>query len=223
MCVERHGGRKDRRGKKKTQNIQDFTKVKTGDTITWGHYDVNDNEKMEWIVLDINENENKILVISKYVMDQKLRYEEIANSNADTQALTWKSSSIKHWLNNTFISQHFNDSELGWIVEKTNKNPDASMYNLVWKGLGGNQTEDKLFLLSFEEIDQYLSDEVDRKACQKAGNGKEVCSWWLRSPGMYSHEAMYVNEDGEIASGNVSELHGVRPAMYLKIKAEEEK
>lgn len=75
--------------------------IKKGDIIVFGHYEQDNNlkngpEPIEWIVLA--KDTNKILLISKYVLDY-LPYDSMPSG------LGWKYSTIRKWLNNDFFLQ----------------------------------------------------------------------------------------------------------------------
>ena len=92
----------------------------------------------------------------------------------------------------------------------------------------GNNTTDKVFLLSITEVNQYFSSDSVRQ-CQgtaycyalgayKASNGN--CWWWLRSPGFHSHSAARVNYFGSVyLYGNLvhHDDDAVRPALWINL------
>ena len=106
----------------------------------------------------------------------------------------------------------------------------------------GNDTTDRIFLLSIKEVMNYFGSEAARQckvtdyAISKgayAFNG--LCRWWLRTPGKNSKHASLVDRNGSILlSGHFvynnggsaypygfdSYLggNGVRPAMWISIE-----
>ena len=92
----------------------------------------------------------------------------------------------------------------------------------------GNNTTDKVFLLSITEANKYFSSESARQ-CQgtafcyaqgayKASNGN--CWWWLRSPGHGSSDAAAVDCDGSVfGSGSFVDYDSgaVRPALWINL------
>jgi len=106
------------------------------------------------------------------------------------------------------------------------KNEDNSEYGTS----GGNDTEDKVFLLSEKEAETLFSDEEERIAkateyAEKSGvyvNKEKAAWWWLRSPGYSSRDAAGVGSHGWVdRSGyNVSSyFDGVRPALHLNLQS----
>ena len=58
---------------------------------------------------------------------------------------------MRQWLNNDFYNTAFNESDRKLIETTTLSNPDNP-----FGGKGGNNTDDKVFCLSMEEVYSYL-------------------------------------------------------------------
>ena len=67
------------------------------------------------------------------------------NKNTD---ITWENSSIREFLNNDFIHRAFSKKELKCIQDSELENPD----NPTFGTQGGNNTKDKVFLLSVQDV-----------------------------------------------------------------------
>ncbi len=132
----------------------DIKDAKPGDIVIFGEYeqDGNNSEKepIEWIVLD--EYEDSILVLSRYIIEKK-------PFNEDDVAVYWLQSSLRTWLNEDFISEAFTESEQEKIVTSTLNNPGSSQYFAQFDKNGGtgtgNNTADRVFLLSFDDVLKY--------------------------------------------------------------------
>ena len=129
----------------------------------------------------------------------------------------------RYWCNTTFYKSAFTEKERKKIVQTTNSNPKNSTYGTK----GGPDTKDYVFFLSYDEIRTYLPAKSDRKAsltytAKKERNSSADAYYWLRSPGKYRVNAMYVNaETGGISTYGSDVGHGgggYRPAMWIKIK-----
>ena len=194
---------------------------KVGETIEFGNYpqDKDGTEKpIEWIVMK-NEG-NQVLLLSKYVLDAKPYYEEV-------EEVTWETSDIRQWLNNEFYTTAFNKAEKAKIQTSLIKNEDNSEYGTD----GGNDTEDKVFLLSEKEADTLFSNDEERIAqateyAQKSGcyvDVDKVAWWWLRSPGRSSSRADDVVIYGWVHRYGYDvydySCAGVRPALYLNLQS----
>ena len=201
----------------KKENNPDY---KIGETIEFGNYpqDKDGTEKpIEWIVMK-NEG-NQILLLSKYVLDAK-------PYNEEWEGVTWQTSDIRQWLNNEFYTTAFNKTEKAKIQTSLIKNEDNSEYGTS----EGNDTEDKVFLLSEKEAETLFSDEEERIAkateyAEKSGvyvNKEKAAWWWLRSPGDYGFSAAGVDDDGWVyrIGYNVDySSDGVRPALHLNLQS----
>lgn len=217
------GNYKDSAEQLKKLLSENFSVAQVGDIIYFGEYEQdnslsNGKEKIEWQVLD-KTADGKMLVVSKYALDCKTYH-------SDNRAITWETSSIRKWLNNDFISTAFNENNRKKILKTTIQNPD----NADYKSDGGNDTQDKVFLLSIEEVKRYFPSTLDRicsgtKYADAQGGNLEnltqVCRWWLRSPGGTNYNASFVKVDGFILQlGAVAgvEKRSVRPAMWIDCK-----
>lgn len=197
------------------------TEYKIGETIEFGNYPQEEDgteKPIEWIVMK-NEG-NQVLLLSKYVLDAK-------PYNEEWEDVTWETSDIRKWLNNEFYTTAFNKAEKAKIQTSLIKNEDNSEYGTS----GGNDTEDKVFLLSQKEAKTLFSNREERiakatgYAHQKSGLSvveKKESLWWLRSPGSSSYYAAEVNDNGWVNSGGYyvhDDDDGVRPALYLNLQS----
>jgi len=196
--------------------------AKVGDKVVIGKYEQdnktdNGEEGISWIVLAVQDG--KTLLISEKVLEAK-------PYNVKKVNVTWEKCTLRKWLNEDFFNSAFTSKEKKSIIETTVKNSDNPKYGTP----GGNDTQDKLFLLSFGEAKKYLKNQDAYKAKGTAfakKNGLKVVKeslyagnsgWWLRSPGLYPYDAGYVNYDGLVYNElYVSyKLFGARPAMWLE-------
>ena len=191
-----------------------------GDVVYFGSYEQDNNtsngkEYIEWIVLA--KEGNKALVISKYALDCQ-------QYNTSYTDVTWETCSLRKWLNGTFLSAAFNSEEQNSIISSTvtaDKNPSYSTSP-------GNNTTDKVFLLSITEVNKYCSSD---SACSATAYAKAQgaytntsngnCWWWLRSPGDVSDFAALVYDVGSVHyyGYSVSSVDGaVRPALWINLE-----
>ena len=187
--------------------------VRVDQTVTFGSYEqdnesANGKEAIEWIVLDVQDG--KALVISKYALDARA-YSSYA------QGLNFANSDIYKWLNSDFIYNAFSDEERAKIVTTT-ITADPNPY---YETNQGGDYDDKLFLLSIDEVEQYF-DSDESRVCESTESMNipgGICSWWLRTMGENERYAAYV-----VAAGNVDykgtrteDLLGIRPAMWVEL------
>ncbi len=194
-----------------------------GSTVTFGSYEQdnkkwNGSEPIVWMVLDVQEN--RALLISKYGLDAK-PYETQARD------ITWELCTLRIWLNCEFLNVAFSTAEQDAILMTTVDNNKASGHG-GYSTTGGNNTQDKVFLLSYEEAWKYFrTDEAlqctptNYAAAQGAYQNSENrnCNWWLRS--LSSGSLRYVDNNGLQVASNV--VHGsktVRPALWVDLESD---
>lgn len=203
------------------KNKEKLKNANVGSYVTFGAYEQdnkksNGKEDVEWLVLA--KESNKILVISKYALDCQ------QFNTCYTDVITWEICSLREWLNGAFINNAFSAEEQAMIPTATvsaDKNPDSSTDP-------GNATQDKVFLLSITEANQYFTSNEARKCAptdyaiaQGATKNKAgTCNWWLRSPSYYPDVAAFVNIDGvfEYVHGAQVISLAVRPAMWITLE-----
>ena len=200
-------------------NIDNWNK--NGDVIienTKYHKTEKDYFKYEPIKWRILQSENgEAFLLSDVILDKQLY-------NENDKYVTWEKSSLRAWLNKKFINTAFSDEE----KEKINITEIVNQDNPVYGIEGGNNTFDKIFLLSLSEVSEqqdgekygFLDDEI--RACGKSDFSKTGSWWWLRSPGSYSLDAAEVNDDGWVGRNGSrvdSSYGGVRPALHLNLSS----
>ena len=212
------------------------TLVQSGRQITFGRYpqtaNGNDNTPIEWLILD--RDEQKILIVSKYGLDAQ-PYKK------DYTSLTWETCTLRTWLNGTFYNKAFSSAEQAAILTTNVDNSKNQCYS-GWNTSGGNNTQDKVFLLSYAEANKYFgvthdttSNTKSRVAptayaiaqgaythsSNKTADGTDAGWWWLRSPGFYQSSAAGVRTDGSLNYYRVDDASGsVRPALWVNLNLE---
>ncbi len=201
-----------------------LSNVKIGDVVKFGSYEQDNNlsnekERIEWIVL-AKEN-GKALLISKYCLDYQLYHKVDTN-------ITWENCSSRNWLNSTFYNSAFSQKEKDLIINSYLTNHDSVYGNVD----GGNDTYDRVFLLSVDEAQKYFSSNNARKAQATAyALSKGVYSnastnsvpWLLRSPGDRANVASYVRLPGDIDlsqiwwDDDVYHYAALRPTIWVDI------
>lgn len=201
--------------------LKKIKSAKVGDYITFGTYeqdnDINNGkEDIEWLVLEVNDD--KVLVISKYALDCK-------QYNTIYKDITWETSSLRHWLNGDFLNIAFTEKEKSMISMVT-VTADPNPYHST-----GNNTLDKVFCLSINEVENYFNSDDERQCRSTAyavangvyqdNNTKDYCWWWLRSQGNDQDNAATVDfsgnvdDEGEFVS---CKFNAVRPAFWIELE-----
>ena len=199
-------------GKKEYTIAQDYRRANVGNVIEFGHYPGEKDKSLDWIVLERDEEADRILVITKNIVSER-PYQE---TNSDSIFRTWENCSIRSWLKLDFVSECFEESEKDSIVEVENDNPNASEHNIVWSGIGGKQTKDIVFLLDCNQFEKYVEGSIISKLTESAETNSD--GWWLRSSAETNKCAMYVDSNGKIQSSEIMEERGIRPAMWINIR-----
>lgn len=101
----------------------------------------------EWFVIE--SQPQKKLYISKYIIDIRKYH------NSDT-SISWEKSDIRKWLNTDFYNE-FSIYEKQLICDTYNINRNNPKYCTS----GGDNTLDKCFLLSYEEVKNYMLRNID--------------------------------------------------------------
>ena len=200
-------------------NIDNWNK--NGDVIienTKYHKTEKDYFKYEPIKWRILQSENgEAFLLSDVILDKQLY-------NENDKYVTWEKSSLRAWLNKKFINTAFSDEE----KEKINITEIINQDNPVYGIEGGNNTFDKIFLLSLSEVSEqqdgekygFLDDEI--RGCGKSDFSKTGSWWWLRSPGYDSGYAAGVYDYGWVyryGHDVGSSDDGVRPALHLNLSS----
>lgn len=203
------------KGYKKKYN---FSKVKKGDIVKFGAFEqdadyTDGKEAIEWIVL--KKSKTSVLLLSKYILDC-LPY------NNTFDSVTWETCTLRKWLNEEFYKRAFNDKEKQMINTTTLDNFD----NVVSGTSGGNDTKDKVFLLSQLEMiskdygfdESYDSYDISRRCTATAyaveqgaenstadqpeyntESGDGTFPWWLRTSGYTNQHASLVYYTGAVS------------------------
>ena len=208
--------------------------------VVFGHYEQDDSgypyeeydngpEPIEWEIL--SQEDGRMLLISRYII-------ECQPYNDEYTEVTWAGSSLRQWLNDEFFYTAFSDEERARIQTVTLTNP-VNPYTGVD---GGIDTEDKVFLLSMDEVLEYFEfEELDPNDMRNGSSSALITSitqyvadihyapvygqlrtWWLRTPGEKPEEACYVVMTGVpdwwCSSYDVRATYGVRPAIWISVE-----
>ena len=204
--------------------------------VTFGRYPQTaggkDKTPIEWLVLDYDAANNRALIISRYGLAAK-------PYNAKLTEITWEDCTLRTWLNKDFLKTAFTAQEQEGILLTDVDNSRSE--GAGWNNKGGNNTQDRIFLLSAAEAKKYLGVTWDNSNnmkgrisptayAQKAGawtsdsnktsEGAAAGLWWLRSPGDRQDLAVTVMEDGTFNYIYVnSTAYCVRPALWISLES----
>lgn len=170
-------------------------------------------EPIKWRVIKCENGE--ALLLSDIVLD-KQKY------NKRLKKVSWEKSTLRKWLNKKFMNRAFSSSEQEAIRTTKVINED----NYYYKTDGGNDTLDKIYLLSLSETDEEkeygFTDSYGMTI--KYSNYADLDDyqyWWLRTPGEKNISAAAVDMFGEAyVGGGESDMElGIRPVLHLNLLA----
>ena len=210
-------------------------KFTVGNYVTFGTYPQTkagkDATPIEWLVLA--RDGDKALLISRYGLDAQ-------PYNKDHTSVTWETCTLRTWLNGTFYNKAFSSAEQAAILTTNVDNSKNQCYS-GWSTSSGNNTQDKVFLLSYAEANKYFGVTYDNSSNTKSrvaptayaiaqgtwtsSSNKTTDStyagwWWLRSPGTYQDYAAIVYFVGSLDFNYVdSDSGSVRPALWVNLES----
>lgn len=210
-------------------------KFAVGNYVSFGTYPQtkagDDETPIEWLVLA--RDGNKALLISRYGLDAQ-------PYNKDYTSVTWETCTLRTWLNSTFYNKAFSSAEQAAILTTDVDNSKSQRYS-IWTTSGGNNTQDKVFLLSYAEANKYfgvtyvnssntksrvaptayaIAQGAGKNSSNKTTDRTDAGWWWLRSPGSYQDYAARVDDFGSLCYGNVDAASGsARPALWVNLES----
>ncbi len=200
-----------------------------GNYVTFGTYPQtaagNDKTPIEWLILA--RNGDNALLLSRYGLDAK------PYNTGDN--ITWEKCTLRAWLNDDFKNQAFTPAEQSAILLTNVDNSSIQCYS-GWSTSGGNNTQDKVFLLSYAEANKYLGVIYDNSsntksrvaptayaishgAWTKRMDGEVAGWWWLRSPGIYQELAACIDYYGSLEDNYIFINGSVRPALWVNLES----
>jgi len=194
--------------------------VRAGDMIEFGGYD--------WRVFEVSGNNAKIITENVIIMEE-------GRFNSFWGPTTWEASALRRYLNDEFLTS-FSVEDRARIQETYIVNTDNPWYGT----LAGNDTTERIFLLSLEEVVQYFGDsgQLENQPAglinsqkgimwindeyNSARIGRDEAGsalwWWLRSPGEHPRLRTGVDPAGVISffgTGASNTTGGSRPVLWL--------
>lgn len=191
-----------------------------GDCITLGSYEQdnrieNGKEPLEWIVLDVRDNQ--AMLLSKYCIDTVIFYPKRV-------PMYWGKSDLRAWMNGAFLQEAFTPEQQACILTTTVKNSNPH----GMKG-AGDDTLDKIYLLSKSEVLHFFPELADRVAYPTEyakSKGCTVdpvtgsCRWWTRTSGARKMDICGMRLDGRISSYGMQDVdwptNTMRPVMWVQ-------
>ena len=207
--------------------------------ITFGKYDQdndlsNGKEPIEWIVLTIDQDNEKALLLSKFGLEGKYY-------NQQKERVKWEDSSLKDWLNNDFYNAAFNSQEKKHILSTDFSDGTQDSFSAVSSSADANP----VFLLSAKDVtnseygfnpDASFDDEKRKCIATELAHvhGASMSEfidwflddmptswWWLRDSGENGGATAQIVDFGGRLGINGNEVHwtdgAVRPAIIIDL------
>lgn len=218
-------------------SIKEIDESYIGNYVNFGRYEQdniieNGQEDIEWLILDVKDG--KALLLSRYLLDGMVYH----NRHID---ITWENCFLRKWLNHEFYFIAFQKGEQSAIVETMLENPDNSLHGT----LGGNDTVDKIFILSADEAISYFDSGEDVCDIARRAYATEYAKtkgwiyyesiygflgtteydgigiWILRTPGEWGLNIRHVDLTGRVVNDGTSATDDpanlIRPALWVNI------
>lgn len=196
--------------------MKPFETVKVGDLVDFGSFEQDGKEgkeKLSWRVLSVDGK--KALLMTEKGIDSRLYHTEAIETS-------WERCALREWLNADFLAEAFGADEKALIC-RTQLSGDA-----------GGSTEDRVFLLSIAEAEEYLPSD-EKRVCKPTSRAVQngvyaddesgACAWWLRTGGSSPERAALVSESGKLDPSGESvycEGNAVRPALWIRLDGKTE-
>lgn len=191
-------------------------------------------EPIKWRILSRKGNDVFLLA------DKNL--DAVPYDNRIAKSTTWEQCTLRSWLNgyskfynlngedytsDGFIKKAFTDAEQKAIIAAVVVNPNNPQFGTS----GGNNTGDKVSLLSIDEVQNPafgFQAEASATPVREAKNTDYTASkgtgyWRLRSPGMHPDQAALVTNKGVVAlnGDHVTSSKGlIRPALHFNLASD---
>ncbi len=203
-------------------------------------------QPIKWRVLKVDGN--NALLLSDICLDSRPR--SLLDSQSNDADNYWENCDLRYWMNgyatgddSTYAEYNFMDcafnSQEQTLIQLTKLKQLTALKS--WFVHTGNDTEDRLFLLSEREIsasetaedfgfvfDDQVKDEA--RICGSStyakamgityyelGEGNSSCNWWLRSNGNTSTRSMSIDYNGAWFETRAQNVKGVRVALNLNL------
>lgn len=157
----------------------------------------------QWRILE--KQADRLLLLSETIL-------ELRDYHPKNDETIWADCELRHYLNKDFYQQ-FSIAEQAQILVVWNQNNDNPWYHTP----AGEQTLDKIFLLSLDEAVRYYFGDSSRlldfpsekqrywfqrkdenNPLRQASFLQSPWWWWLRTPGKHQRTAVYIHGDGNI-------------------------
>lgn len=159
------------------------------------------NEKIEWIVIEKNERNHYLTLLSKNCLKAKPYHQDGVRS---TKTPKWEKSTLRSWLNGEFFNKNFSKSDRTSMIDDNGE---------------------FITLLEEKQAKKIQTENKDWFVCSSDENAK---GWWLKAPSKKDKDCvMFVDSFGKIwpkctqfYDNRPDRSLLVRPVIKIKIEVE---
>jgi len=198
-------------------------------TVYWFKY-----ELIKWTIVE--ESNGYATLVCDIAIDSQEYYsndtsKSHSHNGGEGYSNNYALSNIRKWLNETFYNTAFNELQKS-IILTTEVDNSVSSTGFDTNSYVCVNTNDKIYLLSYQEAITYYSTYASRQktstdyaksqGCYSSTDGSYLgnCNWWLRSAGKNSSTSVFgIESDGEISNrkSNENAHFGVIPTIKIKL------
>ena len=202
------------------------TNFKVGDYVYFGRYEQDNSEKngpedIRWLVIAVEDGK-------LFLLSEKGLVKHRFNNKSDGS--TWGDCELRGWLNGEFLLDAFTASERD-AIQLTEVQDTEEEGNPAWDKAYrfSGVTEDKVFLLSYREMNTLVSKKdrlcepsklvLSRRVYKEQHDGHTCCWYWLRTSA-FKNNAGVVAANGNFETCYIHHEYGVvRPAIWVDATA----
>ena len=173
-------------------NIEKLADLKTGDEFSFGRIA---EKQLKWRVIETDEGKIEAICLPD-------RYLTELPFNEEYVQTTWKTSSLRKFLNEEFTYAAFSEEERSRLISTNVTNDDNSRFGTS----GGDPTEDKVFILSEQEVSRLIPDGFIKKK-----------NMWLRTPGYSHYAASFYGKELDVIGEQVNKKGGIMGSMNTPV------
>ena len=189
------------------------------DTLFFGRYEQDNDpengpEPVEWLILD--RQDGRALLLSRFAL-------EAHRFHTRDVKVQWDKCQLREWMGTEMFSALFTPEEQEAVLLT---HLTAEKHPRFHTDPGGD-TDDRIFLLSIQEVEKYFPDQASRTVqptpyarltthahVEKNGN----TGWWLRTTGHSADDEARVSSIGKFINFQVNwRFDTVRPALWVDL------
>lgn len=191
--------------------------VENMDTVIFGKYQQNDasgknKEDIEWLVLEKDNENKKVLLISKYILDYKPY-----SADGNSYTFSWKDSDIRNWANDEFYNTAFSNKEKSYMnIYNDYSDNVIALTESDMDRLMGAQNKDGNHWYNYKRATKGTSYALNQEINGDRLYIKESDNLLINgNSGYIINGNQYLSIDYEGAIPILSGLEGFRPVIYV--------